>query len=187
MNSKKIIIYEYDILFEILDEIKEKLNFTIVKANKKNYEQIKKDVKEDFLLISQSSDQNLKNYFIIEKKPLKIDKLIEKINLKFLENKFSAQSKIKAGLYELNLNSREISKDGAKISLTEREINLIIFLKNAEKPVKIDELQKKVWDYGSELETHTVETHIYRLRKKIKKEFNDENFIISEKNGYFIK
>ena len=69
--------------------------------------------------------------------------MIEKINLKFLENKFSAQSKIKAGLYELNLNSREISKDGAKISLTEREINLIIFLKNAEKPVKIDELQKK--------------------------------------------
>ena len=65
-------------------------------------------------------------------------------------------------------------------------MNLILFLKKESHPVKINELQKQVWDYNSELETHTVETHIYRLRKKIKKNFNDENFIVSSKNGYLI-
>ena len=54
--------------------------------------------------------------------------------------------------------------------MTEREVNLILFLKNSPAPVKINSLQKEVWDYGSKLETHTVETHIYRLRKKIKTE-----------------
>ena len=53
--------------------------------------------------------------------------------------------------------------------------------------MKIEELQKKVWEYGSELETHTVETHIYRLRKKIKEKFHDESFILSIKEGYIIK
>ena len=70
------------------------------------------------------------------------------------------------GSYKLNLNSREISRETKIIQLTEREVNLILFLKNSQKPVKIDELQRHVWDYGAELETHTVETHIYRLRKK---------------------
>jgi len=62
-----------------------------------------------------------------------------------------------------------------------------MFLKNSSLPAKIEELQKKVWDYGSELETHTVETHIYRLRKKIKEKFKDDNFIVSSKRGYLIK
>ena len=55
-----------------------------------------------------------------------------------------------------------------------------------EKLHQIDELQKEVWEYNSELETHTVETHIYRLRKKIKDKFGDENFIISSKKGYSV-
>ena len=103
-----------------------------------------------------------------------------------LKNKFSAQSGVVVGAYKLDLNSREIRKKDIKIPLTEREVNLILFLKNSKKPVKIEELQKKVWEYGSELETHTVETHIYRLRKKIKDTFNDEKFIKSEKRGYSI-
>ena len=77
-------------------------------------------------------------------------------------------------------------KEKTKIKLTEKEINSIIYLNKAGKSVKIQELQSKVWGYQSELETHTVETHIYRLRKKILKIFNDENFIISDKNGYKI-
>ena len=90
------------------------------------------------------------------------------------------------GPYRLNINSRKISKNKKIIDLTEREMNLILFLKKSSLPVKIDKLQKEVWGYSSELETHTVETHIYRLRKKIKEEFADENFIISEKKGYSI-
>ena len=86
-----------------------------------------------------------------------------------LREKFSYQSDIAIGKYKLNLNSKEISKNNITIDLTEREMNLILFLKQKSDPVKIDELQKEVWEYGSDLETHTVETHIYRLRKKLKK------------------
>ena len=74
-----------------------------------------------------------------------------------------------------------------KLKLTEKEINSILYLFKIEKEVKIQELQTEVWGYQSQLETHTVETHIYRLRKKISKTFNDEDFIISKKNGYKIK
>ena len=73
------------------------------------------------------------------------------------------------------------------LKLTEKEINTITYLSKSEKPVSIDELQEKVWSYQSDIETHTVETHIYRLRKKILNTFNDKDFIISKKNGYQIK
>ena len=73
------------------------------------------------------------------------------------------------------------------LKLTEKEINTITYLSNSNEPVSINELQKKVWSYQSDIETHTVETHIYRLRKKILNTFDDNNFIISEKNGYKIK
>ena len=71
--------------------------------------------------------------------------------------------------------------------MTEKEINTIIFLSRSNEPVSIDELQEKVWSYQSNIETHTVETHIYRLRKKILNSFKDNEFIISKKNGYQIK
>ena len=86
----------------------------------------------------------------------------------------------------INLNSREISSESEKLKLTEKEINIIIYLSKFKIPISVDELQTNVWGYQSELDTHTVETHIYRLRKKILKVFNDENFIISKKNGYQI-
>ena len=78
-------------------------------------------------------------------------------------------------------------KNNIKLKLTEKEINTITYLSKSEKPVSIQELQEKVWSYQSDIETHTVETHIYRLRKKILNTFNDKDFIISEKNGYQIK
>ena len=89
-------------------------------------------------------------------------------------------------MYKFNLNSREMTFDNLKLKLTEKEINSIVYLSKAMNSVKVQELQSKVWGYQSELETHTVETHIYRLRKKILKNFDDENFIISNKDGYKI-
>ena len=74
-----------------------------------------------------------------------------------------------------------------KLKLTEKEINSILYLFKIGNEVKIQELQTEVWGYQSQLETHTVETHIYRLRKKIAKTFNDQDFITSKKNGYKIK
>ena len=74
-----------------------------------------------------------------------------------------------------------------KLKLTEKEINTITYISKSKKPVRIDELQDKVWSYQFDIETHTVETHIYRLRKKILNVFNDNEFIVSKKNGYQIK
>ena len=186
MNFKKLIIYQYEILFDILNEIKEKFEFDLFKANKNNLEDLKKNLKDDFLIISKTDYDGIKNQLIINKLPIKITKLIELINLKFLKIKFNYQSDITIGLYKLNLNSRKITKDNKSIDLTEREINLILFLKKSSSSVRIEKLEKEVWDYSSELETHTVETHIYRLRKKIKEKFNDEKFIVSTKLGYLI-
>ena len=112
--------------------------------------------------------------------------MVQAINIKFLKDKFNLQSDVNIGAYKINLNSREISKNKVKLSLTERETNLIIYLYKSQNPVKIETLQKEVWEYGSKLDTHTVETHIYRLRKKISEKFNDQNFIKSQKKGYEI-
>ena len=117
--------------------------------------------------------------------PLKLEKILEIININFLKNKFVNQSSIKIGKYNLDLNSRKISFKDKNLDLTERETNLIIFI-NDKKNVSVKDLQKSVWDYSPNLETHTVETHIYRLRKKMKEIFGDENFIFNNDNGYSI-
>ena len=113
-------------------------------------------------------------------------KLIEILNVNLLKQEYNFKSEIKLEKYLIDLNSREISNSSKSLRLTEKEINIILFLKSKKKPQKIEVLQKEVWGYLSELETHTVETHVYRLRKKIKDIFNDENFLISQKNGYTV-
>ena len=104
-----------------------------------------------------------------------------------LKQKYNDQSKVLVGKYKIDINSREISYEDKKLKLTEREIDIILFLKNSKNPKSIENLQKEVWGHSSNLETHTVETHIYRLRKKINYNFNNEKFIISTKKGYMIK
>ena len=113
--------------------------------------------------------------------------MLEQINVKFIQQVYISQSDINVKNYALDLNARILKKNNQELKLTEREIEAIIFLQNKNEPVSVEKLQKEVWKYGEDLETHTVETHIYRLRKKIKDKFNDNNFILSEKKGYFIK
>ena len=186
MNHKKLIIYEYDSLFNILNEIKENLNFELIKAQENDLQKIVSNLTLDFLIISKKNLKKINNQIILSDLPIKMNKIIELINVQFLKNRFNLQSNINIDTYNLNLNSRKIIKDDIYLDLTERETNIIIYLYKSKLPVKIDELQKKVWGYSSELETHTVETHIYRLRKKMKEKFSDENFISSLKNGYKI-
>ena len=121
-----------------------------------------------------------------ENLPIEIDKLLELINVQLIKQKYSYQSKINIKNYIINLNSRTIIKNNKSLKLTEKEINIILFLNN-KKPQKINILQNQVWKYLFKLETHTVETHIYRLRKKMNDNFKDDNFIISSDAGYFIK
>jgi DNA-binding response OmpR family regulator len=94
---------------------------------------------------------------------------------------------VKVKNYTIDFNSREITINNTKLKLTEKEINTISYLSKSDKPVSVHELQQKVWSYQYNIETHTVETHIYRLRKKILDNFSDNEFIISKKNGYQIK
>ena len=194
MNKQSIIIYDFEILFIILKEIKENLKFEIFDL-KKDYKISKLDNSTygNYLIVVKSlsnfinKDIEKKKLYLIENLPIKIDKLIEKINIQLLKQKYNYQSEIRINKYKLNLNSREISLNKKLIKLTEREIDIILFLNENKKPINIDILQKEVWGYSSELETHTVETHIYRLRKKLKDKFNDEEFILSLKKGYQIK
>ena len=185
MNSRILIIYEYQILYQILNEISESLNFEITQSNSKDLKELKYDPKNNYLIVSKKKIEGIKNSLILENVPIKFEKLIEIINIKFLKNKFLDQSYINIGEYNLDLNSRKISLGNKNLNLTERETNLIIFIKD-KKNVTIKELQKMVWDYSPDLETHTVETHIYRLRKKMKETFGDENFILNTSNGYSI-
>ena len=103
-----------------------------------------------------------------------------------LKQKYFEQSDILINKYSIDLNSRIIKDSKHNLKLTEREIQIILFLRNSKVPQKIENLQKEVWGHNSDLETHTVETHIYRLRKKIFEKFKDNNFIISTKEGYKI-
>jgi len=185
MNSKTLIIYQNQILFNILNELFSE-KFRIFFLEKKEYENFDFNNIYDYLIIVDADDYGFKNQLVINTFPLKIKNILELINVTFLKKNFKKQSEIKIGPYTLNLNSREINYEDKKLFLTERESNLIIFLKNSLKPINISELQDKVWGYSSSLETHTVETHIYRLRKKFKETFDDEKFIISTENGYLI-
>ena len=185
MNSKTLIIFEYQILFEILSEIRESLNFKIIQCDENEYNNIQFDPKVDYLVVSSKKLKNIKNLLVLENKPIKVNKFLEIVNINFLKNKFLKQSNIKIGKYNLDLNSRVISLKDKDLDLTERETNLIIFIHD-KKDVTVKDLQQSVWDYSPNLETHTVETHIYRLRKKMNEVFGDENFIINNDNGYSI-
>ena len=185
MNTDQfLIVYKSPILFSILNEIKNNLNFNI--KHYKN-EQFREDFsKKNMVVITELKKIKFENQIKVEEFPINIQKLIEIINVQFLKNKFNQQNSLKVGEYSLNLNSRTISYLNKTLSLTEKEIKIITFLKNLKKPVSVEKLQSEVWGYRSKLETHTVETHVYRLRKKIEKNFNDKSFIMSLKNGYKI-
>ena len=184
MNNQKLLIYDFKKLFEILNEIKKEIDFEILAVSSENLQKIHEQNSSKSLVITKKKVPNITNQIILENLPIKYLKLIEKINLEFLKKNFHEQSDVRVGKYIIDLNSREIIFEKKVLKLTERECNILLYLSNSKKPISIDELQSNVWGYQSKLETHTVETHIYRLRKKISQIFNDPNFILSKKNGY---
>ena len=187
MSDQNLIIYKFNSLYHILEELDLDLNFKIISADNVNSLNNKVKQLNNYLIISNKKYSDIGNQFVLENKPINIFKLIEKINIEFLKLHFNSQSEVKVKNYIIDLNSREMLKNNTKLKLTEKEINTVIYLSKLNKPISIEELQEKVWSYQTDLETHTVETHIYRLRKKILNTFNDKEFIISKKNGYQIK
>jgi hypothetical protein len=207
MFKRDIIITEFNELYQILFEINDYLKFNLKKSSLKDINKLdltssvilSKFIYKD-QLIKKKIDQNKIIFFLKNNKPIhntndynyiyspfNINDFAEKINIQLLKKKFNDQSFIKISNYTLDLNSRIISDEVNRLKLTEKEINVIVFLSKNKKPQKVSILQNEVWGYLSDLETHTVETHIYRLRKKISDKFKDDNFIISQNNGYLIR
>ena len=208
MIKHNIILVECNPLYQILSEIKnnflfEMKNFILKDLNKADLTSsiiLSKFIHKDYLLKNKNIEQK-KIIFLLKKNenfnkinnsqyifyPFNIYDLVEKINTELIKQKYNDQSFIKILNYSLDINSRIISNDSGRLKLTEREVDIILFLNDHKKPQKVNILQNQVWKYSAELETHTVETHIYRLRKKIIDKFKDDNFILSDENGYFIK
>ena len=193
MNKQNVIIYNFDILFNILNEVKENLKFNLKKVDKeKDILDIDENKYENYLILTSESENfsnkkiNSQKFLFLNNLPIKIEKLFDQININLLKQKYNNQSEIALNRYNIDLNSRKIFNEEKSLKLTEKEIEIILFLNSQNKSKNIQDLQKEVWGYISDLETHTVETHIYRLRKKIKENFNDENFIISSKAGYHL-
>ncbi len=185
MNNPKLLIYNSEVLFDIFDELKDFLNFNLINMKKEDFLDLSFNESENYLILTKTN-LKISNQLIVNEYPIKFTKLLEKINTEFLKKKFNKQSNIKVANYIIDINSRQISLNNLSLKLTEKEVNTILYLsKNDE--VTIDELQERVWRYQIDLETHTVETHIHRLRKKIREKFKDKNLIVSTKNGYQIK
>jgi DNA-binding response OmpR family regulator len=185
MIKKTLFVYNSLNLFHILNEIKKNFYFELEYIDAKNYKKINFEQYKNYLIISTNHDERIKNCIIIDSLPTKLIKLVEIINLSFLKKQFKNQSEYKIGKYTLDLNSRRIYFENKNLSLTEKESDLILFI-NSLKRADLNKIQKTVWGHSNELETHTVETHIYRLRKKIFKTFDDHNFIKHDRDGYFI-
>jgi hypothetical protein len=195
MIKQNVYIINYNSLYEILYEIKENLSFNIIKLESKDslINNFDFDITNS-LIISRTGKKLVINnkitenfLFNIPDSPLSLSKLLELINIKLIKLRFDYQSKIKIKGYELNLNSKFFSKNDLSLKLTEKEIEVILYLNKTKAKHDVADLQKNIWGYSADMETHTVETHIYRLRKKISRNFDDENFIINQKNGYQIK
>ena len=194
MIQQNIFIVNFFTLYEILDEIKENLSFKIIKY--KNLDKLIEDPSFDLknsLIVSEHKGLPLnekiskKNVLTLSELPLKVNKIIELINIDLIKIKFNYQSNISIKNYTLNLNSKYIFYNNINLKLTEKEIEIILYLNKNEKKQSVLELQKNIWGYVANMETHTVETHIYRLRKKISDRFKDKNFILSHLDGYSIK
>ena len=117
--------------------------------------------------------------------PVDIFSFKEILNILITKYSFFKKSKIIINNYEIDSNQRIITKEGNKAKLTEKELELILFL-HKHSGLEKSFLLKKIWNHNSELETHTFETHLHRLRKKMEKFFKDKKFIIEKNSLYYL-
>ena len=201
MHQLNVLILGPNSFFNTLNELKPFLKFNPIKEKTSLefdvilfHEEVLKD-KEDSKLINDSHSlkmcisnkkkfsSNFDAFLALPSSLKEINAAIENIVAK---KTFSKNSSIEIKKYYLNKNEKKLSKNGNSIILTEKEIQLIeLFLDNT-KPISKDKILSSVWNYSVDADTHTVETHIYRLRKKINKKFMDDSFISNNKDGYFL-
>ena len=165
---------KYDVILLHEDLLKDTKYYNILK-------------KSDTLKVCASKKKNLiNNYDGIIELPCTIKHINQIIENVIAKKKFIENSSIKAKNYLLNKNEKKLSKENDQIILTEKEIHLLELFFKSNKPISKNDILKIVWNYSTDADTHTVETHIYRLRKKISDEFKDSNFIKNNKEGYYL-
>ncbi len=196
MVNQKLYIINLSNFYDIISELKEHISYEISEFDNKEiffdkYKSESISIENSILVVNEKEYnffvRNMNEDQIIKfKPPVNIFTFIENLNVRFIQRKYQDQSSVNVKDFFLDINSRELKKGKLSLKLTERETDMIMFLNNSKKPVNIETLEKEIWQHSSELETHTVETHIYRLRKKIKAEFGNDDLIKSNKNGYTI-
>ena len=196
MVNQKLYIINLSNFYDIIKELQEHIDYELLKFDNKeiffdNYKSKSISIENSILIVHEKEYKffvkNINEDQIIKfKPPVNIFTFIENLNVKFIQKKYQDQSSVNVKEFFLDINSRELKKGKSSLKLTERETDMILFLNNSNKPVNVETLEKEIWQHSSDLETHTVETHIYRLRKKIKAEFGNDDLIKSNKNGYTI-
>ena len=195
-NSIKELKEELSFKISFLPDKIENLSFNIFQAlliqrpfiEEKEKQLLSQIKKNNILKIFFFSGKQKKDYERQEdiKLPIHISDFNNKILELISKDKFHLNSMISIGNYILDKNEKKLIRNESFILLTEKEIQLLELFLAISKPISKNEILKEVWKYSTDADTHTVETHIYRLRKKIKSNFLDENFIINTKNGYFL-
>tara|TARA_B100000963_G_C22488008_1_gene607864 strand:+ start:192 stop:818 length:627 start_codon:yes stop_codon:yes gene_type:complete len=138
------------------------------------------------LVCSKNKNVREKNFDHILTLPTSIKEINRVVEDGIAKRKFNKNSSINVKLYKLDKNEKKLIKDNTFVVLTEKEIQLIELFINSKKPISKNDILSLVWNYSSDADTHTVETHIYRLRKKISEKFFDNKFICNDKEGYYI-
>ena len=191
-----------------LEELKDYLNFKLTFGDKEinketlnnhdvlilhqdglvgdSLEKLLKDSKKIKILVSNTSGKKKDQFNEIISLPVKISDLNQIVENAITKKNFTKNSSISIKQYKLDKNEKKLTKDKNYILLTEKEIQLLELFLDNKKPISKNIILKEVWKYSTSADTHTVETHIYRLRKKIKSKFSDENFILNNKDGYLL-
>ena len=149
-------------------------------------EKLLKDCKKIKILVSYNSKKKKDQFNEVIYLPVKISDLNQIVENAVIKKNFNKNSSILIKQYKLDKNEKRLIKDKNFILLTEKEIQLLELFLDNKKPISKNIILKEVWRYSTSADTHTVETHIYRLRKKIKSKFSDENFILNNKDGYLL-
>ena len=206
-----ILVFGSNNFNKTLDQIKNKLSFNLIIYNSRDYlkqtipdyhvllidnEILNKQTEVDLIkleslklpiLLLIDSEAKVKKNFIFNDQlyfPLNILDLKKKINDLLSSYKFIKNSSVNIKNYTIDKNLKIMKKDNIFINLTEKEVNLLVLLKEEKKPLNKTFILKKIWQYSVDADTHTVETHIYRLRKKVLEKFGDRDFINIFKEGY---
>ena len=168
---------------------KDKTNLDIVIC----HEEKEFDAKQDNLnnksilkILASKNKSKASNYDGFLNLPTSLNEINSIVEQTISKKIFSKNSSILIKDYLLNKNEKKLIKDKNFIILTEKEIQLLDLFLAQNKPISKNKILSLVWNYSSEADTHTVETHIYRLRKKINDKFSDLKFILNNKEGYYL-